>query len=146
MLSIIKVIVIFTIFSSISIASSIEVALTDYAKGFIKDDYKSDVTISGKSYYWAPLHGRGEREYGDYFRLRDGKYSINVKFGHLTEAGEKKFIVTYNSFCESMFAQCNITVFGDIGLSSDMSLFLNARKVVFDDLKVVFDDLGWEFK
>jgi hypothetical protein len=137
-------------FSLMSFANAVETTLADYYLGnFIKDSYKVGVTISGESYYWVPLHGRGERGRGDYFILRDGKYgkySINVKFGHLTESGEKKFIATYNSFCESMFAPCNITVFGDIGLSSDMSLFLNARKVVFDDLKVVFDDLGWEFK
>ena len=94
-----------TVFSLMSFVNAVETTLADYYSGnFIKDSYKVGVTISGESYYWAPLHGRGERGHGDYFILRDGKYgkySINVKFGHLTEAGEKKFIVTYILFVKA---------------------------------------------
>jgi len=126
-----------------SFANAIETKLVDYYAGnFIKDAYKVGVTISGESYYWSRLHGRRDAKYADSFRLKDGKYSINVKFGHLTESGEMGLVESYNENCESMIFRCDITVFGDIGLSSDMSgdmvLFLNARKVIFNDLGLEF--------
>jgi len=142
-ISIFKKIIIITMFSLMSFANAVETTLADYYSGnFIKDSYKVGVTISGMSYYWVPLQGRGEREYGDSFSLMNGKYSINVKFSRLTELGERGLIENYNKHCERMFFPCDITVIGDIGLSSDISgdmvLFLNARKVMFDDLDLEF--------
>jgi len=130
-----RTIAIVTIFLSISIANAIETTLADYASSFAEDEFNNtELTISGKSYYWIPLQYRES----DYFTIRDGQYSIKVDFMSLTEAGVKDFVETYNEDCKRMFNPCNITVFGDIKLVDDMTLKLNAREIELDDLSWVF--------